>query len=69
MLFNFPDDLYFMNHLFRVAVRPLIKVSNQLVAAPVGSNVDIECDVEASPKAMNSWFKDTGKATLVPDFK
>ena len=42
-------------------VHPLIKVSNQLVAAPVGSNVDIGCDVEASPKAMNSWYRDTGK--------
>jgi hypothetical protein len=44
-----------------VAVHPSIKVSNQLVAAPAGSNVDIGCDVEASPKAMNSWFRDTGK--------
>jgi hypothetical protein len=39
----------------------LIKVTNQLVAAPVGSNVDIGCDVEASPRAMNSWYRDTGK--------
>ncbi|KAJ4434833.1 hypothetical protein ANN_23404 [Periplaneta americana] len=46
----------------QVHFHPLIKVSNQLVAAPVGSNVDIGCDVEASPKAMNSWYRDT--ATL-----
>ena len=62
VLFNFQGDIIlWIMWLFRVAVRPLIKVSNQLVAAPVGSNVDIGCDVEASPKAMNSWFRDTGK--------
>lgn len=44
-----------------VTVQPSVKVSNQLVAAPAGSNVDIGCDVEASPKAMNSWFRETGK--------
>ncbi|KDR17669.1 Lachesin [Zootermopsis nevadensis] len=48
----------------QVQFHPLIKVPNQLVAAPVGSNVDIGCDVEASPKAMNSWFKETGEKLL-----
>jgi hypothetical protein len=42
------------------AVHPLIKVSNQLVAAPQGSDVLIQCYVEASPKAMNSWHKESG---------
>ncbi|KAJ9580318.1 hypothetical protein L9F63_004034 [Diploptera punctata] len=50
--------------IVQVHFHPLIKVSNQLVAAPVGSNVDIGCDVEASPKAMNSWYKDTGEKLL-----
>ncbi|PSN54752.1 hypothetical protein C0J52_20212 [Blattella germanica] len=50
--------------LVQVHFHPLIKVSNQLVAAPVASNVDIGCDVEASPKAMNSWFRDTGEKLL-----
>ncbi|KAJ9600602.1 hypothetical protein L9F63_026259, partial [Diploptera punctata] len=50
--------------MVEVHFHPLIKVSNQLVAAPVGSNVDIGCDVEASPKAMNSWYKDTGEKLL-----
>lgn len=57
------DIILLIMWLFCVAVRPLIKVSNQLVAAPVGSNVDIGCDVEASPKAMNSWFRESGKVT------
>lgn len=38
----------------------MMKVSNQLVAAPVGSDVVIQCYVETSPKAMHSWLKDTG---------
>jgi hypothetical protein len=60
--------LYDSSDCCHVTVRPLIKVSNQLVAAPVGSNVDIGCDVEASPKAMNSWFRDSGKTTLLPEY-
>lgn len=43
-----------------VLVHPETKVSNQLVAAPVGSDVVIQCYVETSPKAMHSWYKDTG---------
>jgi neurotrimin len=39
----------------------MIKVSNQLVAAPAGSDVTVQCYVEASPKAMNSWHRETGE--------
>ncbi|GLH13012.1 Lachesin [Gryllus bimaculatus] len=45
--------------IVQVHFHPLIKVSNQLVAAPVTSDVLLECYVEASPKAMNSWYRDT----------
>ncbi|XP_033609885.1 lachesin [Cryptotermes secundus] len=48
----------------QVQFQPSVKVSNQLVAAPAGSNVDIGCDVEASPKAMNSWFRETGEKLM-----
>nr|XP_046489274.1 lachesin-like isoform X1 [Neodiprion pinetum] len=48
----------------RVHFRPLIKVASQLVAAPANSDVVIQCYVEASPKAMNSWYKDTGEKIL-----
>ncbi|CAG2053555.1 unnamed protein product [Timema podura] len=48
------------------AVHPLIKVSNQLVAAPVGSDVLIQCYVEASPRAMNSWYRDMGTYDCPP---
>lgn len=36
------------------------KVPNQLVGAPLGTDVQIECHVEASPKSINYWIKDTG---------
>ncbi|XP_039277455.1 lachesin-like [Nilaparvata lugens] len=48
----------------QVHFHPVMKVSNQLVAAPVGSDVVIQCFVETSPKAMHSWFKDSGALPL-----
>ncbi|KAJ1521297.1 hypothetical protein ONE63_002975 [Megalurothrips usitatus] len=47
----------------QVHFEPLIKVSNQLVAAPAYSDVVIQCYVEASPKAMNTWWRE-GAAML-----
>lgn len=41
-------------------VHPVIQVPNQLVGAPLGTDVTIECHVEASPKSINYWVKDTG---------
>ncbi|KFB41814.1 AGAP001048-PA-like protein [Anopheles sinensis] len=40
---------------------PVIQVPNQLVGAPLGTDVTIECQVEASPKSINYWVKDTGE--------
>ncbi|XP_065081881.1 lachesin [Ochlerotatus camptorhynchus] len=40
---------------------PVIQVPNQLVGAPLGTDVSIECLVEASPKSINYWVKDTGE--------
>lgn len=42
------------------AVHPLIQVPNQLVGAPTGTDVTLQCHVEASPKAINYWTRDTG---------
>ncbi|XP_063980624.1 neurotrimin-like [Diachasmimorpha longicaudata] len=39
---------------------PVIHVPNQLVAAPRGTDVALECQVEASPKSINYWVKDSG---------
>lgn len=54
-----PPNSYANLHL--VAVHPVIQVPNQLVGAPLGTDVQIECHVEASPKSINYWIKDTGK--------
>ncbi|XP_055713284.1 lachesin [Phlebotomus papatasi] len=40
---------------------PVIQVPNQLVGAPLGTDVTIECHVEASPKSINYWIRDTGE--------
>ncbi|ETN64087.1 muscle M-line assembly protein unc-89 [Anopheles darlingi] len=40
---------------------PVIQVPNQLVGAPLATDVTIECQVEASPKSINYWVKDTGE--------
>ena len=42
-------------------VYPIIQVHNQLVGAPLGSNITLDCVVEASPKPINYWARDTGK--------
>ncbi|CAG9787187.1 unnamed protein product [Diatraea saccharalis] len=47
-------------------VIPQVKVTNQLVGAPLGSDVELQCYIEASPKAMNSWYREDGKS-LVSD--
>ncbi|XP_043603600.1 lachesin-like [Bombus pyrosoma] len=43
---------------------PVIKVTNQLVAAPVESDVVLQCQVEASPQALNTWHQNTGEKLL-----
>uniref|UniRef100_A0A336LZ60 CSON008625 protein n=1 Tax=Culicoides sonorensis TaxID=179676 RepID=A0A336LZ60_CULSO len=39
---------------------PTVKASNQLVGAPVESNVLLQCIVEAFPKPLNGWYKNEG---------
>jgi len=43
------------------------KVPNQLVGAPLGTDVQIECHVEASPRSINYWIKDTGMCACIID--
>ncbi|XP_066587576.1 lachesin-like [Prorops nasuta] len=39
---------------------PVIRVPNQLVGAPLGTDVSLECFVAAYPKAINYWVTDKG---------
>uniref|UniRef100_A0AAG5DW14 Ig-like domain-containing protein n=1 Tax=Anopheles atroparvus TaxID=41427 RepID=A0AAG5DW14_ANOAO len=47
---------------------PVIQVPNQLVGAPLGTDVTIECQVEASPKSINYWVKDTEMIVSSPKY-
>lgn len=49
---------------FYVAVHPMIQVPNQLVGAPTGTNVTLVCQVEASPKAINYWTRESGEMII-----
>ncbi|CAG9828363.1 unnamed protein product [Diabrotica balteata] len=50
-----------------VPVHPLIQVRNQLVGAPVNTDVTLQCHVEASPKAINYWTRESGEMIISND--
>ncbi|KAF4525270.1 hypothetical protein B566_EDAN014670 [Ephemera danica] len=43
---------------------PVIKVPNQLLGAPLGTDVHLECYVEAFPNTINYWMKNRGEMLL-----
>ncbi|XP_001599961.2 lachesin [Nasonia vitripennis] len=47
-----------------VQFQPSIKVTNHVVGVPVNKDVVLQCTVEASPQAMNTWFTDKGDKLL-----
>ncbi|CAO1407499.1 unnamed protein product [Diamesa hyperborea] len=51
----------------QVHFHPLIQVPNQLVGAPLGTDVTIICNVEASPKAINYWQRENGEMIITND--
>jgi hypothetical protein len=58
----FDDNL---EHLFVISIYIIVvlpmKVPNQLVGAPLSTDVTLICNVEASPKAINYWQRENGK--------
>ncbi|KAK0168849.1 hypothetical protein PV327_002614 [Microctonus hyperodae] len=48
----------------RYIFHPMIQVPNQLVGAPTGTNVTLVCQVEASPKAINYWTRESGEMII-----
>ncbi|XP_056637034.1 lachesin-like isoform X2 [Diorhabda sublineata] len=48
----------------KTSVHPVIHVPNQLVGAPLGTDVTLECNVEAYPKSINYWVRDTGEMVI-----
>ncbi|XP_033211072.1 lachesin-like [Belonocnema kinseyi] len=53
--------------MLHVHFRPLIQVPNQLVGAPTTTDVTLVCYVEASPKPINYWTRDTGEMIISND--
>ncbi|XP_038208410.1 lachesin-like [Zerene cesonia] len=45
----------------KVHFHPVIQVPNQLVGAPLGTDVTLECYVESSPKSINYWVRESSK--------
>ncbi|XP_069672621.1 lachesin-like isoform X1 [Periplaneta americana] len=53
--------------MVNVHFHPVIQVPNQLVGAPLSTDVTLECYVEASPKSINYWVRDTGEMVISSD--
>ncbi|KAF5270908.1 hypothetical protein FQA39_LY08289 [Lamprigera yunnana] len=47
-----------------VTFAPIIQVPNQLVGAPSGTDVTVECIVESFPKSINYWLGTAGEMLL-----
>ncbi|KAL0901641.1 hypothetical protein ABMA27_006850 [Loxostege sticticalis] len=48
----------------KVHFHPVIQVPNQLVGAPLGTDVTLECYVESSPKSINYWVRDSNEMVI-----
>lgn len=46
-----------INH-FSVAVPPMLSIPHQLVGAPLGYSVKLECYTEAHPTSLNYWTRE-----------
>ena len=76
LLNSFSSSLKSKSHTYReeifykseylISVKPKAWVHNQLVGAPLGHDVTIECVIEAFPKAITYWQKITdGKEKII----
>ncbi|XP_071544091.1 lachesin-like [Panulirus ornatus] len=50
--------------LLHVHFHPIIHVPNQLIGSPYGSDVTLECKVEASPKPVTFWQNSQGEMLM-----
>ncbi|XP_076619829.1 lachesin isoform X2 [Colletes latitarsis] len=50
--------------MLHVHFHPMVQVPNQLVGAPTGTDVTLVCLVEASPKAINYWTRESGEMII-----
>ena len=54
--------------LLSFLVDPQIEVRNQVVGAPVGTEIILKCSIQASPKPMMFWMRKDG-SMIVPSIK
>ncbi|XP_035220289.1 lachesin-like [Stegodyphus dumicola] len=50
--------------MLQVNFPPMIWIPNQLVGAPVGGKVTVDCHTEAYPKSINYWTKEEGEMII-----
>lgn len=43
--------------MIRIVVAPSVRAPSQLLGAPLGSDVQLSCQVEASPAPVSYWLK------------
>lgn len=53
-----------VNDILMIAVAPVIRVENQLVGAPLKTNVRLDCTVESFPNSVNYWSNTKGEMIL-----
>lgn len=55
----FSIDIYCSLLIFIVSwtVAPMVRAPSQLLGTPLGSDVQLECHVEASPSPVSYWLK------------
>ncbi|XP_050698504.1 lachesin-like isoform X2 [Eriocheir sinensis] len=50
--------------IVQVTFRPVIHVPNQLIGVPLGSTATLVCNLEASPKSIQYWTRDSGEMII-----
>uniref|UniRef100_A0A2S2PES2 Lachesin n=1 Tax=Schizaphis graminum TaxID=13262 RepID=A0A2S2PES2_SCHGA len=53
--------------MLHVHFHPLVQVPNQLVGAPQKTDITLQCYVEASPKSINYWTRESGEMIISND--
>ncbi|XP_050540543.1 lachesin isoform X2 [Daktulosphaira vitifoliae] len=53
--------------MLHVHFHPLVQVPNQLVGAPPRTDITLQCYVEASPKSINYWTRESGEMIISND--
>lgn len=67
MYINYIILCFYNRYIFvviTIAVAPVIRVTNQILGAPLGTNVRLECHIESFPNSVNYWSNNKGEMIL-----